>query len=228
MQRFPKFSAEDRNAALAALTSRKSLALTLAKAMEQETFDKKNLTSLHLRQMRNLGSDELNALLEKSWGKFNPTAEGAPATIAKFKKLFSEAPLWAYDAGKGREVFVKTCSACHAYSDGTVKIGPDLGGTWRNGVDYFIENIADPNAVIGEQFQLNLVTKNDGNVVAGAIEKESDASITLRTITETVTISKSEIKKRETLAQSLMPPGLLDAMPEREALELLKFLTSKP
>ncbi|MDB6070486.1 MAG: putative rane-bound dehydrogenase [Verrucomicrobiales bacterium] len=228
MSRYVTFSPADRSAALAALTSRKSLALVLAKAMADGGFDKKNLTSLHLRQMRQLGSDDLNALLEKSWGKFNASAAGSKETIAKFKKLYSEAPLWAFDAAKGKEVFAKTCATCHAYSDGTAKIGPDLGGTWGNGLDYFLENIADPNAVIGDDFQLTIVTKNDGNVIAGAVEKDTDTAVTLRTITETLTVPKSEIKSREKLAQSLMPPGLLDAMPEREAIELLKFLSTKP
>lgn len=71
------------------------------------------------------------------------------------------------------------------------------------------------------------MTKNDGNVIAGAVEKDTDTSVTLRTITETITIPKTEIKSREKLAQSLMPPGLPDALPEREAIELLKFLSTK-
>jgi len=86
----------------------------------------------------------------------------------------------------------------------------------------------DPNAVIGEDFQLMIVTKNDGSVVAGTVEKESETSLVLRTLAESVTVSKTEIKTREKLQQSLMPPGLLEALPEREALELLKFLTTKP
>ena len=42
-----------------------------------------------------------------------------------------------------------------------------------------------------------------------------------------VIIAKADIKTREKLAQSLMPPGLLEALPERQAIELLKFLMSK-
>jgi putative membrane-bound dehydrogenase-like protein len=226
LQRFDKLPPADKAAALAALTSRKPLALTLVKAMAAGTFDKKNITALHLRQMRNLGSDELNALLEKTWGKFNPTNESAQATIRKYKKLFSEAPLWAYDAGKGKEVFAKVCATCHAHGGGEAKIGPDLGGTWRNGIDYFLESIADPNAVIGEAFQLTIINRKDGNVVAGAVEKETPEAVTMRTLTESVTIPAAEIAKREQLPQSFMPPGLLEALTEREAIELLKFLTT--
>ncbi len=228
LQRYEKLSLADRTAALAALTSRTPLALTLVKSMAAGTFDKKQLTALHIRQMRNLGSEELSTLLEKTWGKFNPTSEGSKATVAKFKKLYSEAPLWAYDAGKGREVFTKVCSTCHAYGGGDPRIGPDLGGTWRNGIDYFLENISDPNAVIGEDFQLTIITKKDSNVLAGAVEKESATTVGLRTLTESVSVAKADIKSREKLQQSLMPPGLLESLSEREALELLKFLATKP
>jgi putative heme-binding domain-containing protein len=228
LERYSKLSTADRSAALAALTSRAPLALTLVKAMAAGTFDKKQLTAVHIRQMRNLGSADLNSLLEKTWGKFNPSSEGSKASAAKFKKLYSEAPLWAYDSAKGKEVFNKVCAVCHAYGGGDSKVGPDMGGTWRNGIDYFLENITDPNAVIGDDFQLTIITKNDTNVVAGMVEKESDTSVVLRTLTESVSIPKADIKSREKLPQSLMPPGLLDAMTEREAIELLKFLTTQP
>jgi putative heme-binding domain-containing protein len=196
--------------------------------MAKGTFPKTDLTALHLRQMQQLGSPELNDALTRTWGRFNPTSDSAKATVARFSKLFREAPLWAYDTGKGREVFQKVCASCHAHGGGEAKIGPDLGGTWSHGADYFFENIADPNAVIGDAYQLTTVTRHDGSVTAGAIARESPEAITLRTITESVTIPASQIKSRETLAQSLMPPGLLEALSEREVIELLKFLTAKP
>ena len=63
------------------------------------------------------------------------------ATIARFKKAFSEAPLWAFDAGNGKKTFERSCAICHPLNGVGGKIGPDLAGSWRNGVDYFIENI---------------------------------------------------------------------------------------
>jgi len=39
-------------------------------------------------------------------------------------------------------------------------------------------------------------------------------------------IAKTDIKKRETSGKSLMPEGLLEALSDREQLELMKFLTS--
>ena len=64
-------------------------------------------------------------------------------------------------------------------------------------------------------------------MLSGIVEQDSDSAVTLRTITEVVKIPKGEIKERQKLAQSLMPPGLLEALPERKVIELLKFLLSK-
>ena len=46
-------------------------------------------------------------------------------------------------------------------------------------------------------------------------------------MTESIVISKADVKDRQKMAASLMPPGLLEALPERKALELLKYLLSK-
>ena len=227
MQRFDKLNVTDKGAALNVLTSRTVLSLPLLRATQAAKFDRKNLSALQVRQMRNLHDAEVDKLLDQGWGKLNESSDEMKKTIAHLKKAYSEAPLWAYDANSGRATFTQVCATCHALNGVGAKLGPDLGGSWRNGLDYFLENIVDPNAVVGENFQMHVVRKTDGTVVSGLLDQESDTSITLRTVTETVIIAKSEMKDHKKLAQSLMPPGLLEAMPERKALELLKFLTSK-
>jgi len=228
IRRLDQFDEAGRAAAMNTLTSRAALALPMLRAVKERKLDKKYLSSLHIRQLRNLGNAEVNRLTEEIWGKVSESSADFKARIARFKKAFSEAPLWAYDAGAGKKVFERTCAPCHPMNGVGGRLGPDLAGSWRNGVDYFLENIIDPNAVVGEAFQLTVVTRADGNVVAGMFDKETDESVVIRTIAETVSVPKARIKQRQALPQSLMPPGLLDAMPEREAIELLKFLTSKP
>ncbi|HEV7402528.1 MAG TPA: PVC-type heme-binding CxxCH protein [Chthoniobacteraceae bacterium] len=227
IQRFPKFDATDRVAALTSLTSRPELALPLLEALKAGKFERKDLTALQVRQLRNLRNDEVNKLLDETWGKVNESSEAAKATIARLKKLYSTAPLWASDAKAGKVTFTQMCGTCHALNGVGGKLGPDLAGSWRNGLDYFLENIVDPNAVVGENFQLHVITKKDGSVVSGLLEKETPTTITLRTVTEPVNIATGDVKMHEKLAQSLMPPGLLEALPEPKVLELLKFLLSK-
>jgi putative membrane-bound dehydrogenase-like protein len=227
---FATFNATERTAALAALTSKPALALPLLRAVETGAFEKKNLTALHARQLRNLRNPEVTRALDRVWGRTAETSADTKASIARLRDLYRDAPLWSYDMKAGRAVFERTCASCHAMDATSVagKLGPNLNGTWRNGLEYFLENIIDPNAVVGTDYQLNLVTKRDGTVVSGMIEKESDTALLVRTMTETVNVPKADIKTREVTTQSLMPAGLLEALPPREAVELLLFLTTEP
>lgn len=227
MARFTKLNDTDRSAALGTLTSRPELALPLLAAVKAGTFDKKYLSALQIRQMRNLNHGEVNTLLDATWGKVNDSSEAAKASIAKLKKAYQSAPLWAFNGKAGEETFKQVCAVCHAMGGVGGKLGPDLAGSWRNGLDYFLENIIDPNAVVGDNFQLHVLTKKDGSVTSGVIEQETDTAITARTVTESVIISKADLKSRQKMPVSLMPPGLLESMPERKALELLKYLLSK-
>jgi putative membrane-bound dehydrogenase-like protein len=227
MSRFTKLSDTDRSAALGTLTSRAELALPLLAAVKAGTFDKKYLSSLQIRQMRNLNHAEINTLLDATWGKVNDSSEAAKASIAKLKKAYQSAPLWAFNGKAGEETFKQVCAVCHAMGGVGGKLGPDLAGSWRNGLDYFLENIIAPNAVVGDNFQLHILTKKDGSVISGVIEQETATAITARTVTESVIISKADLKSRQKLPVSLMPPGLLESMPERKSLELLKYLLSK-
>jgi len=225
---FAVLNAADRTAALAALTSRPVLAVSLLRAVQAGDLEKKALTALHARQLRNLKNSDVTALLDRVWGKTSESSAELKATVARLKRTYNEAPVWSYEVAAGKKVFEKTCVACHAIdSTSGSKLGPNLAGTWRNGLDYFLENIVDPNAVVGADFQLNLVTKRDGTVVAGMIDKETATVLAIRTVTETVNVPKSEIKSREVTLQSMMPTGLLEALSERESVELLKFLTTE-
>ncbi len=224
---FAPLSEKDRIAALETLTSHPAQATELLHALQDKRFDRANLTALHVRQMRNLHNDGIDQLLDKAFGRVTDSPAAAKATMARFKKTFNEAPLWAFDVNVGKAVFQRTCTACHSYNGVGGKLGPDLGGSARNGVDYFIENIVDPNAVVGENYQLNLITKKDGSVVSGMVDSETDTVYVLRTVAEKVIIPKDQVQTRQVLAQSMMPPGLLEAMPEPDVIALLKFLTNK-
>ena len=216
-------------AALAAFTSRPALALPLLRAVEAGRFDRQFLTALHARQLRRLNDPQVNAALDRVWGRASESSADAKATIARIRDVYRNAPVWSYELEAGRKVYERACSACHAMGGNAGgKLGPDLGGTWRNGLDYFLENIVDPNAVVGAAYEMHVLTKRDGTVLSGMIDRETETAVVIRGVTETVTVAKSEIRERQKTTQSLMPAGLLEALPERETVELLKFLTTEP
>jgi putative heme-binding domain-containing protein len=227
LRHFATLNPADKLAALNTLTSRPKLALALLDAVQKQTFEKKELTALHIRQMRNLADSRVNQRLDEVWGKVGESSAEAKATIARLKKIYEAAPLWAYSAKAGEDVYQRMCVACHSRTGESGKLGPDLAGSWRNGLDYFLENIVDPNAVVGADFQLNVITKKDGTVVSGQVEKQTETALVVRTTSETINVPFDQIKSREISSQSLMPPGLLETLSERETIELLKFLTMR-
>lgn len=227
LRQFASLRETDRYAALATLTSRPSFALALLQAVEAKAVDKKTVSALHVRQMRNLRNDSVNEALDRVFGPAVETSAAARDTISRLKKVFDEAPLWAYEASGGAKIYQRTCANCHPLDGAGTPLGPDLAGSWRNGVDYFLENIVDPNAVVGEGFRLNLIERKSGTIVSGIIERETDTALVVRTATETVTVPRSDVEEIRITDQSIMPSGILESLTQIEAIELLKFLTTR-
>ena len=227
ISRLPKLRAAERFTALNVLSSQPLLARALLQAVRDDRLAKGELTALHIRQMHSLGDARTTKLLTGIWGRVGGTSAEAKKSMATFRKLYTEAPLWAFNANDGRAVFTKACATCHQLNGQGTAIGPDLTGSWRNGLDYFLESVIDPNAVVGEAFQLNVVTRKNNAVVTGTAINETGDTLTIRTLTETLNVPTSDIKSRQVLEQSMMPPGLLNTLTQRETITLLKYLTNK-
>ncbi|CAN5361405.1 hypothetical protein BH23VER1_BH23VER1_07060 [soil metagenome] len=217
---------QERSAAIDTLIARPSTATLFLEALKAGDIDRQHLTAVHIRQLRNLGNPSVTSLAADLFGVVRETAADKMETIASLTAAYQEAPLWVYSLDAGKAVFDQVCASCHAINGEGGPLGPDLAGSGNNGLEYFLEGIIDPNAVVGTDFQLTLVTKSDGAVIAGVLEEETAESLTLRTLTEPLTIPASEVASRQRLESSLMPEGLLATLTERQQLELLKFLTS--
>jgi len=56
------------------------------------------------------------------------------------------------------------------------------------------------------------------------ISGKTDRTLTLKTMTEPVTIERSEIAKQDELPQSMMPEGLLQAFSADQVRDLIAYL----
>ncbi len=219
---------KDRAAAIATLTSRPAFARPLVEAIEARRFPKDDLTAAQLRQLRGLDDTDIRAAIDRVYGKVNESPAAARATMARLKKLWGDAPKWAIDAARGQAVFNRACANCHMHGDVGGKLGPNLTGAWMNGPDYFVDNLVDPNAVVGPDYQMTTVITDDGRSINGILAEETPESLVLRTPEGPVTVLRKAIEERAMSAQSLMPAGILESLPADEFLALVKFLTSKP
>ncbi|MBL9134366.1 MAG: hypothetical protein JNK85_00795 [Verrucomicrobiales bacterium] len=225
LTRFQEFSADDRTAALNTLTRRASSALALLDAVADGRLKRDQLSAFYVRQLTELKNTEVDQRVAATWGRIKPSPAEKQALIAKLEVIFNEAPLWAYDGGAGRQHFQKLCAPCHVLGQDGTRIGPELTGAGRNGIRYFLENIVDPNAVVGGDFQMTTVETQSGDVISGLVLNENTSALTLRTTTAEQVIAKAQITERTKGELSLMPEGLLEQLGPREQIELLKFLS---
>jgi putative membrane-bound dehydrogenase-like protein len=206
------------------LSSRPQWAERLFDGVQQGRVAKSLITAFHVRQMIALGNESLSKRLAEEWGSIRNGSEQLQGEIRKTVNAYSSAPLWAFSAEEGAAHYKRLCASCHVADPSGIEVAPKLEGTSAKGIEYLVENIIDPNAVIGKGYQAHLIMTTDGQVLTGVIQSETTSSITLRTATETITVDKSEIEESRISENSFMPEGLLDPLNERERIELLKFL----
>jgi len=226
IKRLGKFAPDATAAALDLLTSRKSHAERLLDALASKQIDRSAISAYYARQVTLLNDEKINERIAKEWGQVRSGTEAMKDQIRKTTQAYRGAPLWAFDAGAGKKHFDKLCASCHSPENQNIEIAPKLQGTGAKGIDYAIENVIDPNAVIGKDYQARVIRTNDGQVITGLVQAQSDSSISLRTATETIQVDQSDIEELKVSENSFMPVGLLDTLDERQRIELFKYLLS--
>jgi putative heme-binding domain-containing protein len=224
---YRQFHPSERGQLLSSLVSRASFANALLDAVADGKIPRADITAFHARQIRSLNNAAVNKRLAEVWGELRNASEDKQHLIAQWKARLTPAALAAADKSQGRVAFTIACATCHTlYSEGG-KAGPDLTGSGRDNLDYLLENIVDPGAVVTADFRMSIVTLKDGRVLNGLIAAKTERTVTLKTATESLTVERSEITDLRESTQSLMPDGLLDAMPADQARDLVAYLMHK-
>jgi len=226
MSFYDGFTPEERQAALGTASARREWARAIGWVIDRGGVPKRDISVPLLRQLRGYKDEGLDRILDRHFGKMAGGTPDKQAEIAKIKEWLTADFVDAGNASKGREVFSRTCALCHKLFEAGAEIGPELTGSNRTDIDYLLQNIVDPNALIGEDYQLNIVELKDGRVLAGMVKAHDVNTITLRTMTEQVTVPSSDVKTKAVSPMSMMPEGLLPAMPKEDVQSLFKYLAS--
>jgi len=136
------------------------------------------------------------------------------------------------NAKLGREIFTENaeaaCMRCHKWKGEGGDVGPDLA-TIAQATDriFILESIIDPNAKIAPGYDNVLLTLQNGEMVAGILNKDGEEEVTLTNVADG---KKQQIKvgtiKERTHVPSAMPPGLADGLGKRNLRDLIEFLSS--
>jgi putative heme-binding domain-containing protein len=136
------------------------------------------------------------------------------------------------DVRKGRQMFIESndlaCRNCHPLDGVGRNVGPDLRSVGRRyNRRQILEQIAFPSKAVDEKFQIHQVEMTDGRVVTGLLVSETEITLVLRNANgKDFSIRRDEIEYRSQHAKSLMPDQLLRDLTERQAVDLLEFLSS--
>ena len=224
IDRYTQFYPHERPQAIMALVSRPRFATDLLKAVEAGKIPKADFGPAAARQVRAFNDAKLNALLSKVWGETRETSADKLKLVAELKARHTADFLAKADQSKGRALYAALCGQCHKlYGEGGA-LGPDLTGSGRHDLNYLLENIVDPSAVVDAAYYLNSITLKDGRVLSGIVGAQSERTLTLRSVGQETVIDKQDITKRETLPISLMPEGLLQAFTPEQQRDLLAYL----
>lgn len=222
---YAQLAPAERRDALNALAARVAFAKPLLAAIAANQVPKADLTADLVRQLRGLKDEGLRADLTRLWGVMKETSPDMEADIAKVKKAYWAGGSTPGDAPRGRVVFNKVCAQCHRLFDTGGNVGPDITGANRGDLDYLLQNILFPNAVIPNEYRASTIETKDGRVVMGVVKSQDATAYVVQTATELVTIPKAEVDKVEESEQSMMPEGMLAQLPETEMRDLLYYLT---
>ena len=227
VEAYKKFHQSERAQLLAVLTSRPSFAKALLTAIAEQKIPRDVLSASDARQIHNFNDPALGELLTKTWGEFRDSPAEKKELAAKLKQQLTTTALASADRSRGRELFNKTCAACHKlFGEGT-PVGPDLTGANRTNIDYLLENIVDPSAVVSADFRLQILVLLDGRIFSGLVTAQTDRTLTLRTATESVTIDRKDIEEQRSAPLSLMPDNQLQPMTDEQLRDLFAYLMTR-
>jgi putative membrane-bound dehydrogenase-like protein len=225
---YGKLDAAAKRDALTTLGSRAAYAYIMLAAVGQKQIAATDVSAEIVRNLRNLKDAELTRKINEVWGVVRDTPADRAKEIARYKALLDgrAKPQVAADVAFGRAIFVKTCQNCHKLFGVGGAVGPDITGANRADLNYLLENILDPSAVIPKEYAATIIETKAGRTVTGIVKGETPAALTVVTANETLTIPLGEIDSRLPTKVSMMPDDQLKPMSDHEVRSLIAYLQS--
>jgi len=223
----PKFPLKLRNEGINLLGSRPDTTLLLLDSIDSKKVEAALVSPVLMRQMRAHGDARITSKMNALWGEPSELPPNLPRQMRSWKFALTPERLERVDLSYGRHVYANTCGTCHKLFDSGVALGPDLTGSNRVNLDYILENVLAPNSIVGKDYQLNVITTKDGRVFSGMVTNEDGARLEISMAGGMNTVvSLGDVEERKVLAQSMMPTGLFDAIPEDDVAALVAYLAS--
>lgn len=226
LSQYPRMEKGLRQVTMEVLATREHWATTLVQSVRTGAIKSTDVTRSVLRQLRNLGDETIRLDVDNLWPITEQMDDSKKSLYQRLESQLTPASLAKADQKAGHNLFMGLCATCHKLRGVGADIGPDLTGSDRKNLNYLLENLIDPSAQIPDSYRLSLVRLTDGQVLSGIVLGKTNRDLRLRTIAETLTLPVNRIMSVEQTTDSWMPSGILEALEESQARDLIGYLQS--
>lgn len=154
------------------------------------------------------------------------TPEEAKSLDAKFAKFRELAQKTGGDPAKGKLV-AGICMGCHLIQGQGGNLAPNISGAGTMGVEALLRNIITPNAAMEAGYRIFRVELKNGDIVDSFfVNEDKNAFVVRQPGLPDKRIAKSEVRSSKYIRRSLMPEGILDALPPEMVTDLFSYLMS--
>ncbi len=224
LAKWKTLTTDERRDAQNTLAARPASAKALFKAIEDKTVNPADISAEVIRALRNLPDKTLADDITRLWGAVRDTPVARQEAIRQLKAALLKPGQPKADLALGRALYAKTCQNCHTLYGVGGKIGPDITGSNRANLDYLLENILDPSAVIPKDYMPTIFQLNNGRTVTGIVKGENVNAVTVQTANEVLTVNVADIDNRKLTTVSMMPEDQLKPFNAHEVRALFAYL----
>ncbi len=172
-----------------------------------------------------LKHDELSARIKKLTENLPPDDDRLRQLVSARTSGFGRS---TRDIAAGKQVYTKTCATCHKLAGEGVKIGPDLDGIDKRGVERLIEDVLDPNRNVDQAFRATTVETDDGRSQTGLVLREEGQVLVLADNQgKEIRIPADTITSKTVGQLSPMPANVAEQLSEQDFYKLIAFLMNQ-
>jgi putative membrane-bound dehydrogenase-like protein len=221
---------DTRRAAAETLAARPAWASALLTAVKEKKADAADIPLPALRTLATLAekNPELKKLMAATVGAYRPTPGDKQKIIEAKKAIVMTGPV---NKERGKELFLKNCAVCHSLSGegSSLPVGPDLTGVGRTTLDMLLNNVIDPDQIIGAGYENTIIDTTEGDTKTGRLVEETDQYVKLLAAgPRDDVIPKKDIKERRVSNKSVMPEGFEQILKDDEFRDLIRYVLEAP
>lgn len=223
VQHFMSWEPGLRAQAIEVLTQRSAWTAPLLHAIAEKKVEQETLNLNQLRRIAAFKNESLQKQFQAIYGTIREGRNQNREQVINFHRDFLNGT--PGDPFKGIAVFNKVCAQCHKIYGEGADVGPDITRNGRNNWEQLLQNIFDPSAVIGRDYQARIVALEDGRILTGLPVEESEERIVLKIQGGKLeTIPRTQIEAYKVSEVSMMPEDLEKQVTPQELADLFAFL----